>query len=147
MNGWCCRVGSMGQCGIIEKLRSYLEDDSRIKVALLFGSFAQGREGPGSDIDLGIAFETKLSLDQRIELALRLSQLCGREVDIVDLRVTEGVLLQQILNHRKTLVRRDGELVGMLLARRVTEEVDFMPLLDMMLKHRRERFTDGKEGH
>ena len=64
-------------------------------------------------------------------------------MDLVDLRIAEGVLLQQILNHRKTLVSRDPILIGNLISKRVVEESDFMPLLDMMLRARRERVIRG----
>jgi uncharacterized protein len=127
----------------IEQLKAILVANERVQLAVLFGSFAQGRIGPGSDIDVGIAFESLLSIDERLDLAQSISRQLKREVDIVDLRVASGVLLQQILNHRKTLVKRDTELLGSLIAKRIVEEWDFMPLLDRMLLKRQERFAGG----
>ena len=118
-----------------------------MQVALLFGSFAQGKSTQSSDIDLGVAFKEKMSLDERIDLAQELSRVLRREVDLVDLRIAEGVLLQQILNHRKTLIRRDPILIGNLISKRVVEESDFMPLLDIMLRARRERVIRGTKSN
>ena len=132
---------------VIDALKSALEAIPQVQLALLFGSFAQGKSSQGSDIDLGIAYKEKMSLDERIDLAQGLSRILKREVDVVDLRTADGVLLQQVLNHRKTLVRRDQVLLGNLISKRVVEESDFMPLLDMILKSRRERVIRGTKNN
>lgn len=137
----------MSTIDLIEIVKQRLTADERVKLAVLFGSLARGRAKPTSDIDIGVAYAGQLTLDEKIDLGQKLSAATGREVDVVDLRRVEGVLLQQILNCRVTLVRREPELMGNLIAKRVTEEADFMPVLDRMLKKRRERFINGKTGH
>jgi uncharacterized protein len=132
---------------IIASLKDKLELIPEVQIALLFGSFAQNKSNQNSDIDLAIAFKEKMSLDERINLAQELSRELRREVDLVDLRTASGVLLQQILDHRKTLIRRDPVLVGQLISKRVAEESDFMPLLDMILKARRERMINGTKSN
>ena len=56
-----------------------------VRHALLFGSFARGEAGPGSDIDLAIAFDPDRipGLVGLASLARRLGALLGRPVDIV----------------------------------------------------------------
>lgn len=129
---------------LINQLRAILIGLEKVRVAVLFGSYAQGRAKADSDIDLGIAFERALTLDEQLELVQKLSVITKREIDLVDLRKANGVLLQQILNHRKTIVNRDPELMGNLIAKRATDEADFQPLRDMILKKRRERFIGGQ---
>lgn len=132
---------------LIGKVRNFLVKNERVQLGLIFGSFARGKSNLNSDIDLGIAYKEPLSFDEKLELSSQLSKITKREVDIIDLRTVEGLLLQQILNHRRTLVKRDPELMGNLIAKRITEEWDFMPLLDMMLQKRRARFIGGQKSH
>lgn len=50
--------------------------------AKLFGSAVRGESGPGSDIDLLVTFDRKVSLFQQIDLAAELSRIAGRQVDL-----------------------------------------------------------------
>ena len=131
---------------IIPKLREALSPDPGIRLAVLYGSYATGKAGPTSDVDLAIAYDHKLSMVERIDLAQRISRLINIEVDLVDLRVSSGVLLQQIIWNRKTIINRDSKLYGDIIAKQITEELDFMPLYEQMLKAKRERFINGQKG-
>jgi predicted nucleotidyltransferase len=132
---------------IIESLTTLLTANDNVQLALLFGSFAQGRASAGSDIDIGIAYSGRISTDELVRLGQQISRVTGHEADVVDLRAAHGTLLEQILAHRKTLLRRDPELLGALISRRIVEEWDLMPLIDMVLRKRRERFIDGNKSH
>jgi predicted nucleotidyltransferase len=131
---------------LIEQVRLFFERDATVRLALLFGSYAAGRAHAASDVDVAVAYQQKLSLDERVRIGQALSLEINKEVDLVDLREAGGVLLQQILAKRKTLVNRDPELYGNLIAKRVTEEADFMPLYERILQERRERFIHGRKG-
>jgi hypothetical protein len=98
-------------------------------------------------VDVAVAYAQTLSLEDRVAKAQSLSAALKLEVDLIDLHEARGVLLQQILAHRKTLLNRDPELYGNLVARRVYEESDLMPLYEKMLQARRERFLSGKKSH
>ena len=134
----------MNDIAIIQTARDYFLRDSRLKLAILFGSFATKKNSLQSDLDVAVAYGHQLSIDEKVTIAQNLSIAINREVDLIDLFDANGVLLQQILNNRVTLVNRDSELYGKLISKRVTEEADFMPLYDAMLKARRERFIHGK---
>lgn len=129
---------------VITIARDYLERHPRIQLAILFGSYASHKNAPSSDIDVAVAFERSLTTDDKVTLAQELSLLTHKEIDVVDLREVHGVILGQILSNRKTLVNRDPELYGNIIARHVTEESDFGPLRDAILKARRNRFINGQ---
>jgi predicted nucleotidyltransferase len=129
---------------IKDKVKSVLEKDPDLKLALIFGSYARGDEHASSDLDIAVAYKNTLDMNELITIGQKISQQINLEVDIVDLREATGVLLQQIMKDRITLVNRDSELYGNIISRRVTEESDYMPLRDNMLAIRRERFLNGK---
>jgi len=64
----------------------------------LFGSRAEGRQRPDSDVD--IAFLPALPSDplQRFELANRLSDLLGNDVDLIDLTQASTVLAKEVVS-------------------------------------------------
>lgn len=51
--------------------------------AYLFGSVSRGEERPDSDLDLLVTLDPSVTLFQQIDLAEKLSQLCGRRVDLL----------------------------------------------------------------
>lgn len=132
---------------VAERTREFFEHEQGVRLVLLFGSYATGRTHASSDVDVAVAYPQRLSLEDRISKAQALSAVINREVDLIDLHDARGVLLQQILAHRKTLLNRDPEFYGNLISRRVYEESDLMPLYERMLQARRERFLSGKKGH
>jgi len=131
---------------VVSKCRAFFESDTAVRLAILFGSFATGRANATSDIDIAVAYGDRMTLDERVRKAQELSVVVNREVDLIDLRDAHGVLLQQILAHRVTLVNRDSELYGNIIAKRLNEESDLMPLYEMVKKAQRERFVNGKKG-
>ena len=133
----------MGQ-DIVQKTKDFFESDPSTRLALLFGSQVTGRAHAGSDVDVAVYYPAPLSLDERVDKAQALSAILNTEVDLIDLREAHGVLLQQILAHRITLVNRDAELYGNIIAKRLNEESDFMPLYELVVKAQRERFLNGK---
>lgn len=127
----------------IKKIKEFFESDPDVLLAILFGSFATGRVGVASDVDIAVAYSSPLSLDERVAKAQALSAEINKEVDLIDLHDARGLLLQQVLANRKTLVNRDPELYGMIIARRINEEEDLMPLYEQGLQARRKRFLNG----
>ncbi len=64
---------------------------------LLFGSFAQGRQRPNSDLDLGIRWHSKPDREVRRQLAGRLGALPSiRPIDLVDLDAADQSLRAEI---------------------------------------------------
>lgn len=75
-----------GRKSIINSLRSFIEQDDRIKKAWLYGSFARGEDTLKSDIDLMVSFsdDKKISLFDLADIAYRMGQQAKRKIDLVE---------------------------------------------------------------
>ncbi len=74
----------------------------------LFGSFAEGRARPDSDVDIAILPEQPLELDDDyLEKLGRLSMRFGRLVDLVDLRMAPPVLRFEVFSEGMRIAARD----------------------------------------
>ncbi len=92
-----------------------MERDFRPVVALLrenipglvalyqFGSAVAGGERPDSDIDLAFLAEEALDPVRRFTLASQAARMLGREVDLVELRRADPVLLAQVIGGGRLL--------------------------------------------
>jgi predicted nucleotidyltransferase len=79
-----------------------------VRFALLFGSSAIGTDTPSSDVDILVALNDP-SLLRRLDLKAKLTDLLGREVDVVvlDDAKREPSFLAQALAEGRVLVDRD----------------------------------------
>lgn len=90
-----------------EKLKHFLESDPNVIFAVIFGSYAAGRHKRDSDIDIGIFFaEPPEGLDL-FNLIHRLSELAGRDVDVVVLNKASAFLRHQAMKSRVALTIKD----------------------------------------
>lgn len=129
---------------IIRVLTDFLEAEPSVELAILYGSYASGRVGPESDVDVAVAFAHPLSFQEKLDWVAKLSSVVKREVDLVDLRTANGPILGQILSRGKILVRRKSALLGQLMVRLVDYQTDFKPLRDRIQAERRKRvFWNG----
>lgn len=119
-----------------EQLRAVLATFPQLVLALLFGSFAAGRERPQSDIDIAVAAQRALTASERIALIEALAEQTGRAIDLVDLHTAGEPLLGQILRHGRRLLGSDGE-YGRLISRHLFDQADFVPYRARMLAERR----------
>ncbi len=128
---------------LLETIKNTLTEIPNLQLAICFGSYANGGATSHSDIDIAVAMKHPLTMDERLNLAQRLSQKTNKEIDLIDLRAASGVLLQQIVSCRVTLINRNSELYGNLISRCLMEGLDYIPLWESILKARRERFIHG----
>lgn len=93
---------------MIALLRSALRVEHNVRFALLFGSFAIGTDTPSSDVDLLVAFDEP-GFQRIVDLKTKLTDLLGREVDLVDLDDAkhEPSFLAHALAEGRVLVDRD----------------------------------------
>jgi uncharacterized protein len=88
---------------LAERLHALLAGRPEVRLALLFGSRARGREGPGSDLDLAVSAKR---LD-RLTLIHRLSTGLGLTVDVIDLDRAGYFLLEALLRDGVVVYERD----------------------------------------
>lgn len=108
-----------------------------LKLAIVFGSAATGRLRFDSDLDMAVKLGHPMSVSEKIALIEALAEQTGRPIDLVDLYDPPEPLLGQILQHGYRLLGSQTE-YGNLLSRHLVEQADFMPLINRMLKERRE---------
>jgi predicted nucleotidyltransferase len=78
---------------IVTRLNEFLMGRTDVKLALLFGSYALGRERPESDVDIAISGD----VDQ-LALAAELGAALGSEIHVVSLRDPTVPLLQELVD-------------------------------------------------
>jgi predicted nucleotidyltransferase len=93
----------------VARLREELRTEPSVRLAVLFGSSARGREHRRSDVDLLVELDAP-TRDQLARLEERLSSAADREVRLVSARDTRGSpgLLADALRDGRVLVDRDG---------------------------------------
>jgi predicted nucleotidyltransferase len=120
---------------------SFLAADPSLEIAIVFGSVASGRAGRGSDIDVAVQARRPLDHQALQNLSDQIALESGRPVDVVDLAITDGCLLRQILRHGKVIFNKRPDILGMLTERLLSWQEDFEPALDAMLVARLKRFN------
>lgn len=96
---------------IERQMKAYFENREEVVAVYLFGSYAEGKERPLSDVDIGILLDTKY-LDNSYEMRdLYMVQLArGLRVDIhpVLLNSASEALLKQVFLNGKCILVRDA---------------------------------------
>jgi len=72
--------------------------------AAIFGSFARGEAGKGSDIDILVKFKGKKSLLDLASLQLILTALLHRDVDVLTYNSLHPLLKERILSEQKVIL-------------------------------------------
>jgi predicted nucleotidyltransferase len=109
----------------IKKIETLLNRHSKIQLGIIYGSFASGREGVLSDIDLAIGGYEAFTLEQREEISSEVELEFNREVDLVDLYEASGPILTEIIASGVQVLVKDSDLLARILSRMVTDEEDF----------------------
>jgi len=92
------QIGEMKR-EIIDVLRKH-----NVKRASLFGSFARGEAGPGSDIDILVEFEGRKSLLDLAGLKIELEELLKRKVDVLTYNSLHPLLKDRILSEQEVIL-------------------------------------------
>ncbi len=92
-------------------LREYLAGQPDVMAAYVFGSVAQGRARPGSDVDIAILLADDLDeearFDRRLRIGWEVESLIGRPTDLVVLNDAPPLLQHQVLKHGRLIFERD----------------------------------------
>ena len=91
----------------LAQIADVFAQDSRVVLAVLFGSSQDGTVREGSDVDIGVLLSPALSpvafFELYVEMTSRLSPIA--ELDLVDLNHAESVLAFEALSGRRLVVR------------------------------------------
>lgn len=93
----------------IEKIKEILEKDDNVVFALLFGSYASGRQKKGRDIDIAVYLKNRPSDLLLFKLSDKLSGLIRKEVDLIVLNNASAMLRHQVFKNKQTLVIKDRD--------------------------------------
>jgi predicted nucleotidyltransferase len=118
------------------QLREVFAYFPKIKLVVLFGSVASGHQRPDSDLDIAVAAEDALTVEDKLSLINSLAERTGRPIDLIDLNRVPEPLLGQILRHGRRIMGSDT-LYGKLISRHLFEQADFMPYRTRVLAERR----------
>lgn len=113
-----------------------------VKAAWVFGSVAEGSARRNSDLDVAVLGERPLTSATKKALIERLAQTEGRPVDLVDLQVTRGPIVGQVLGCGTRLFCADTTLYAELMKRRMFDQADWEPLRRRILKARRDAWIE-----
>ncbi|RKY01129.1 nucleotidyltransferase domain-containing protein [Candidatus Poribacteria bacterium] len=92
------------------KIGDILEAKDFIEFALIFGSFAKGRETPLSDVDVGVYLSRPVDLLTLGQLATELEKITGRTVDLLilnDLPLKGPAMAYQIVSSGEIVACKD----------------------------------------
>lgn len=128
----------------MQTIKDVLDHQPDVMVAIVYGSEASERSTPSSDIDLAIALDRPMSMEEELDYFAKLSRVSSREIDLVDLWKAHVPLLSEILDNGTQLVKKSPELLAEFIKRACFENADFMPLRRRVLAIRRERFLQNK---
>jgi predicted nucleotidyltransferase len=92
-------------------LITFLATQPDVVAAYLFGSLAEERAMPHSDVDIAILLtdgsDSMAVGDRQLQLMGELERFAGREVDVVILNTAPPILQNQVLRHGRLLYERD----------------------------------------
>ncbi|MFB7142128.1 nucleotidyltransferase domain-containing protein [Gottfriedia sp. NPDC056225] len=105
---------------------------------ILFGSAADERMRPDSDIDLAYLSDTKLSNYERFILSQELANLLNNNVDLIDLNTSSTVFQAEIIHNGKVIYCSDIE-------RRINFEIKVLKMYAKLNEERKEIIDDIKK--
>jgi len=95
----------------MSSLLEYLASQPDVVAAYVFGSVAQGRARPQSDVDIAVLLRDDLDAEERFARRLRLGgeveRVIGRPTDLVVLNDAPPLLQHQVLKHGRLIFERD----------------------------------------
>lgn len=121
---------------LIRAILAVIDTQSGIRLAILFGSLAAGREQADSDLDLAVDAGRRLTTCEKLSLMSELAERTGRPVDLVDLHIVGEPLLGQILRHGKRLLGSETCYAD-LIRKHLLDQADYLPYRTRILAERR----------
>ena len=122
---------------LLTELRELLARQDDIRLSIVFGSLAAGRQTPESDLDIAVLTDGPLTTRRKMALIDALAQVSERPIDLIDLSKAGEPLLGEVLKHGQRLTGTDSTWAT-LLTQHLFDAADFLPYRNRMLRERRE---------
>lgn len=116
---------------ILHKLSDYFVSRSDVQLAIVFGSYAKGTFSEKSDVDIAVDFDfvdEEQRLDKWLTMRAELELLLQKDIDLIDLKKTDGFFLSQIMAHN-IRVKNNKTLYPKYLLESIYFNEDFMPII------------------
>jgi predicted nucleotidyltransferase len=111
-----------------------LQQNDRVSAAWVFGSVATGKDRPDSDIDIAVLFieglDKHIRFDMRLAIAAELTDLTGRQVDVIDMQAAPLLLQHQVRRFGYLLFEKDHAYRVDFDVKSRREFLDFYPCLE-----------------
>jgi predicted nucleotidyltransferase len=124
-------------------LTTLLRSHDGVKAAWVFGSVARSAATMESDLDVAVLGDEPLPASLKMKLIEELAQATGRAVDLGDLQVTHGPIVDRVLHDGVRLFCDDMALYAELMKRRWFDRAVWRPYRRRILKERRERWIES----
>jgi len=94
----------------LQRAADRLARDSRVVAVYGFGSQARGTAGPGSDVDMGVLLDRRLSLAEELRLRSEVVEELRRDdIDLVVLNQAPPLLTYEVVAAGQRLFARDAK--------------------------------------
>jgi len=128
---------------LITKLRDFFQAEREVILGYLFGSAARDREGPISDIDIGVLYPGAVPWNRHFDLAHRIRTLLGgEEIDLIALNRAPAELAYTCID-RGILLYSENEATRVEFEARILNA--YGDLLPMLERQRRETLESDHE--
>lgn len=120
-----------------QKLIDELQRDAEISAAILFGSEALGQADQNSDIDIALLYNPKKDYQDfdLFQVRQNLSDLMGRDVDVVLLNDASPIVAMQAIKNGIPLFIRDKQVYQKFEIRLITDYADIKRLREPFEKN------------
>ena len=93
--------------GVLESIAEFCRSNHVIVAAYVFGSSATGKDRRRSDIDIAIMISKPVDGFERVRLETSLSNVLGKDVDLVIFSRASTLLQRQILKYGRLVYEAD----------------------------------------
>ncbi len=134
---------------MIDRLKTLLSDYEYIEFALLFGSYASGKQYALSDVDIAIYTQTPIDLFERGGIIAELEDMLEKRVDLVllnELEKQDPKLAFAIVDNHQVIFCRNQERYIDFKTDTYRYYFDHLPMYEMFDKALKERIANGTYG-
>lgn len=100
-------IGDKNKDARLISLKENLSTDQNVSFALIFGSYAGTKQERARDLDVAVYFMVPPQGMDLLDLINRLSDLTGKEVDLVVLNSASAFLRHQVMKQGVLLIMKD----------------------------------------